>query len=122
MNIYIWSRRDGQGVPFVSVDVSEKPPYDVSDKKTWVRSQTTLAGLSCEEKLRRDVEMVVAQRHRARALLESLPIDVEAVLGPLLRRMEGLEIELGNTTLRMERQSKTILRHAELIGELQKAV
>jgi hypothetical protein len=118
MNIYIWARRDGTGIPFVSVDPSAKPPYDVSDKEKWVRSHAALDGLSAEDVLRRDVEMVVAQRHRQRALLESLPIDTQVVLDPLLRRMEGLEIELGSATLRMDRQSETILRHAAMLDEL----
>lgn len=118
MNIYIWARRDGTGIPFVSVDVDEKPPHDVSNPRDWVRSHTTLSGLAVDDVLRRDLEAVVSQRYRQRALLESMPIDVQAVLAPLLRRMEGLEIELGMATLRMERQSKTILRHAALLDEL----
>lgn len=118
MNIYIWSRRNGFGVPFVSIDPEEDPPFDVSDSEVWVQSHTTLSGLGAEDVLRRAVGELIAKEHRLGLLLESLPIDTQAIIGPLLRRMEGLEIELGITSLRMKRQSETILRHAELLDEL----
>lgn len=118
MKIFVWSRRDGRGIPFVSVAANVKPPYDVSDKEKYVVSQTELSGLTHGDVTQRELEAATAMKYRRKSLIDSLPIDTQVIISPLFRRMEGLEIELAITTMRLERQSETILRHAALIDEL----